>query len=249
LTLRPARRAVFAGLGLIVLVLLWQLAFTLGGPFVMPAPIDAFARAMDIVRTGAVWHPAAITTAHVLIGFGTGGAAGLLLGLAGGVIDDLGAALDAISTVILGIPPIIWIVLALLWFGPQGMVPAFTVAVGIAPVVFAGAIAGMKSSHPELDELAAAFDAPWRQRFFEIKLPQISIALLPALATALGFAWKIALMAEVLDAGSGIGGAIADARANLDTTDTMAWVVIALGLLLATDFLLSKAAQTPTLNT
>ncbi len=76
------------------------------------------------------------------------------------------------------------------------MVPSFTVAIGIAPVVFAGAIAGMRAAHREFDELAAAFGAPWRQRFFEIKIPQLSVALLPALATALGFAWKIALMAE-----------------------------------------------------
>ncbi len=242
----PARRALFAALGLFVLALLWQLAFQLGGPFVMPAPLDAFARVIELIRSGAVWRPAGITTAHVLFGFGLGGIVGLVLGLLGGANDDLGTSLQTISTAILGIPPIIWIVLALLWFGPRGMVPSFTVAVGVAPVVFAGAIAGMRSSHPEFDELAAAFNAPWRQRFLEIKIPQISVALLPALATALGFAWKMALMAEVLDAGGGIGGAIADARSHLDTTETMAWVVIALMLLLISDLLLAKAAQTPT---
>ncbi len=244
----PARRALFATLGLFVLALLWQLAFRLGGPFVMPAPLDALAYALDLVRSGAVWRPAGITTLHVLFGFGLGGMAGLVLGLLGGANDDLGTVLQTISTVILGIPPIIWLVLALLWFGPQGMAPSFTVAVGVAPVVFAGAIAGMRSSHSEFDELAAAFNAPWRQRFLEIKIPQISVALLPPLATALGYAWKMALMAEVLDAGGGIGGAIADARSHLDTTETMAWVVIALVLLLITDLMLSKAAQTSALS-
>jgi NitT/TauT family transport system permease protein len=241
--LQAARRALFAALGLCVLVGLWQWAFILGGPFVMPAPADAFAQVIDLIRAGTVWQPAGVTTAHVLAGFAIGGAAGLILGLLGGAHDDLGIVLETISTVILGIPPIIWIVLALLWFGPQGLVPTFTVAIGIAPVVFAGAFAGMRSSHAEFDELAAAFDAPWRQRFFEIKLPQIAVALLPALATALGFAWKIALMAEVIDAGSGIGGKIADARSHLDTVETMAWVVIALTLLLVTDLLLAKAMR------
>ncbi len=237
------RRAFFAGLGLAALLALWQLGFILGGPFVLPAPVESFATALTFIRSGEVWQPAAMTTLHVLIGFAIGAGAGLILGLAGGAIDDLGAALNAISTIILGIPPIIWIVLALFWFGPHGIVPTFTVAIGIAPLVFAAALAGMRAAHPDFAELAEAFHAPWRQRLFEIHLPQLSVVLAPALASALGFAWKMALMAEVLDAGSGLGGRIALARANLDLPETMAWVVIALALLFATDLIFAKLAH------
>jgi len=240
------RRRLFAGLGLLCLAALWQLGFMIGGPFVLPAPADAFSTSFDLIRDGEAWQPAAVTTGHVLLGYAIGAAAGLILGLIGGAVDDLGAAFGAISTVILGVPPIIWIVLALFWFGPQGIVPTFTVAIGIAPVVFAAALAGTRTAHPEFEELAAAFNAPWRQRLFEIRLPQLSVALMPALASALGFAWKIALMAEVLDAGSGLGGRIATARANLDTTQTMAWVIIALALLLVSDRLLARAAESST---
>lgn len=230
-------------LGLLTLAALWQLAFVLGGSFVMPALPDTLARAAELFRSGDVWLPAGVTTLHVAFGFGLGGAIGLLLGLLAGSNASLGVMLETISTVILGVPPIIWIVLALLWFGPQGLVPTFTIAIGIAPVVFAGAFAGMRSARPEFDELAAAFNAPWHLRFFEIKLPQIMVPLLPALATALGFAWKIALMAEIIDSGSGIGGKIADARTHLDTVETMGWVLIAVGLLLASDFLLAQVAR------
>jgi NitT/TauT family transport system permease protein len=236
---KSGRRAVFAGLGLLSLMALWQLGFVLGGPLVLPAPADAFAEAFSLIRSGVATEPAAVTTWHVVQGFAIGSSAGLSLGLIGGAVDDLGAALNAISTVILGIPPIIWIVLALFWFGPQGIVPTFTVAIGIAPIIFAAALAGMRGAQRDFDELAAAFNAPWRQQLFEIRLPQLSLALLPALASALGFAWKMALMAEVLDAGSGLGGKIAVARANFDTTQTLAWVVIALALLVITDLLLA----------
>lgn len=243
MTATPKRRALFAGLGLLGLLGLWQLGFAVGGPFVLPAPAAAFATAFGFLRDGSIWQPAAATTIHVLLGYAIGAGAGLCLGLIGGVIEDFGSALDAMATVILGVPPIIWIVLALFWFGPQSIAPIFTVAIGIAPVIFAAALTGMRAAHPDFDELADAFGAPLRQRLFEIRLPQISIALMPALASALGFAWKIALMAEVLDAGSGLGGRIAAARANLDTTETLAWVVVALALLLATDLLLAGLAK------
>ena len=240
---RGPGRFFFAGLGLAALVGLWQLGFTLGGPFVLPAPTETFATAWSFIRSGAVWQPAAATTGHVLAGYAAGAAVGLALGLIGGSVDALGTALQAISTIILGIPPIIWIVLALFWFGPQGLVPTFTVAIGIAPLVFAAALMGMRAAHPELEELADAFRAPLKQRFFEIRLPQLSVALAPALTSALGFAWKMALMAEVLDASSGLGGQIALARANLDLPETMAWVVIALALLLVTDVLLAQLGR------
>lgn len=70
----------------------------------------------------------------------------------------------------------------------------------------------------------------------------MAVSLVPALATALGLAWKMALMAEVLGGGQGIGGRLADARSHLDMAETMAWIVIALALLLATDRLLARAA-------
>ncbi len=240
---RGAGNFLLVGLGVLALVGLWQLGFTLGGPFVLPAPTETFATALSLIGDGSVWQPALATTGHVLAGYAVGAAVGVALGLIGGSVDALGTALQVISTIILGIPPIIWIVLALFWFGPHGIVPTFTVAIGIAPFVFAAALMGMRTTHPELEELADAFHAPLKQRFLEIRLPQLSVALAPALTSALGFAWKMALMAEVLDAGSGLGGRVALARANLDLPETMAWVVIALALLLLTDFLLAKLGR------
>ena len=240
-----ARPIFFAAAGVACLIALWQFGFALGGPFVLPAPAQTFERIIVLGEAGTIWQPAAVTSAHVIAGFGAGAAAGILLGLAGSALDDLGAALEAIATIILGVPPIVWVVLALLWFGPRGIVPAFTVAIGIAPVVFGAMMAGMRASRPEFDELALAYGAPWRQRLFEVRLPQVAIAVTPALASSLGFAWKIALMAEVLSGGSGIGGRIADARADLDTVETMAWVVIALILLVLTDRMLARITKAP----
>jgi len=240
----PIRAFVSASAGIAILIGLWQLAFLAGGPFVMPEPVDAFEKALSLVESGEVWQPAYVTGLHVAFGYLAGAAGGFCLGLLAGLQKDMGTALDTISTLILGVPPIIWIVLALLWFGPGNIMPAFTVAIGITPVIFAGAFGGLRSVSAEFDELALSFRAPWHQHFLEIRLPQISIALIPALATALGFAWKIALMAEVIGAGSGIGGKIADARSHLDTVETMAWVLIALTLLFATDWLLARATAT-----
>lgn len=236
----PIGKALFPALGVLLLLLLWQIGFWLGGPFVLPAPLDVALCLAQLARSGALWLPALVTTGHVLAGYGLAAVFGMFFGLAGGLAGNLGAMLDSMSRLILGIPPVIWVVLALFWFGPTGKVAVFTVAIGIAPVMFAGAIAGMRAAQPELEEMAASFNAPWRQRLWEIRLPQVMAVLLPALTTSLGLAWKVALMAEIFSGDTGIGGEIATARAYLDTTATMAWVVAALALLLLTDLLLAR---------
>ena len=49
-------------------------------------------------------------------------------------------------------------------------------------------------------------------------------------------AFKVAIMAELLSNAGGIGGALAISRANLDISEAMAWVVIAVMLVLLFDF-------------
>jgi len=60
--------------------------------------------------------------------------------------------------------------------------------------------------------------------------------LFPALALALGTAFKVAVMAELLVTVDGIGGALATARSNLDVAAALAWVLIAVGALLAVEY-------------
>ena len=142
------------------------------------------------------------------------------------------------ATAILGVPPIAWVVLSLLWFGPGGLGPLFTVAITAMPIVFAATLQGVRSRDPQLAELARVLRLPMRSRLLRIMLPELATLLAPALATTVALAWKVALMAEVLGDGSGIGGRFATARAHLDLPEAMAWIVLVVGFVLITDALL-----------
>ena len=58
-------------------------------------------------------------------------------------------------TVLLGTPPIAWLVLAMLWFGMSDGTPVFTVFIACFPVVFASALQGTRTldQRPELKRL------------------------------------------------------------------------------------------------
>ncbi len=74
-----------------------------------------------------------------------------------------------------------------------------------------------------------------RSRLFRITLPGLATVLAPALTTAIAISWKVALTAEVLGDGSGIGGRFAEARAHLDLAEAMAWIALVACLVLVVD--------------
>lgn len=228
----------WGGLGLLALAAAWQAGHDALGPFVLPSLGATFGELADLVRSGAALPPLLQTAGHALGGFLIGGACGLALGLLGGFVLPVGAMSAPVLTAILGTPPIAWVVLALLWFGPGGGAPIFTVAVTAAPIVFLAALQGVRDRDAALMEMARIYRAPARQRLSDILLPRLAQALAPAFATALAFSFKVAVMAEVLSGADGVGGAIAAARAYLDLPQTMAWIVLVVLVLLVADAVL-----------
>ena len=236
------RRVLPAALGIAGLLGTWQLIHGLTGALVLPSPLAVASRIVELAATPGTLGALGLTAADALGGLCAGGLVGILLGAAGGAVRPVGDALRPVMTIILGVPNIAWVVLALLWFGPQGLAPAFTVALTCLPVLFAGTWHGMRARDPDLADMARVFAFPPLMRATELALPQIGAHILPALATALGLAFKVAVMAEVLSGGSGVGGQIATARAYLETDLVLAWIVLIVAVLLLLDAVLARVA-------
>ncbi|MFG1418163.1 ABC transporter permease subunit [Xanthobacter sp. V0B-10] len=228
----------WGALGVLALLAAWQWGHYALGPFVLPSLQETGRALWRLVAEGLALPALAATAGHALGGFLVGGVAGLALGLAGGLVTPVGAMVAPVLVMILGTPPIAWVVLALLWFGPGGGAPAFTVAVTAAPIVFLAALQGVRSRDPRLDEMARVYRAPARMRASDLILPALADHLAPAFATALAFSFKVAVMAEVLSGSDGVGGGIANARAYLDLAETMAWIVLVVAFLLLADAVL-----------
>ncbi len=228
----------WGALGLVLLLGLWQWGALALGPFVLPTVPQTVVAIIDLFAAGQAVPELMTTAGHAVGGFLAGAVAGVLLGLAGGLVLPLGAMTTPVLIAILGTPPIAWVVLALLWFGPGGATPTFTVAITAAPIVFLAALQGVRSRDPRLAEMARIYRAPPLQRLTDLLLPELADHLVPAFATALAFAFKVAVMAEVLSGASGVGGGIARARAHIDLAQTMAWIVLVVLFLLAADAVL-----------
>lgn len=227
----------WAGLaGFSLLAALWQAGHEAYGSFILPAPLETLAAAARLLRDGQAQTLLLLTTERALTGFGLSAALGLTAGVAAGYSPATLRLARPILTVVLGVPPIAWIVLAMIWFGASDATVALTILISATPVVFVGAVEGVVTRDRGLDEMAEVFGAGPVRRFLHVALRQISAQALPALILALGTSFKVAVMAELLANAGGIGGALARARAMLDVTEALAWVGLAVAALILVEY-------------
>ena len=232
------RRILWGTIGFAAVWATWEWGHAVLGPFVLPHPSEAVQTLFRLFVSGEVGTALRTTAAQSLAGWAVACLAGITLALAASMSERLRYALRPVATGFLGIPPVAWLMLAFLWFGSSGLMSAFTVAITIFPVIFIAMLQGLDARDPALAELARVYHASKTLTFTDIDLPQLLDHLLPAAATALGFAWKICVMSEVMGSGTGIGGRLATARAHLDLPETLAWIVLITMLVLACDVVL-----------
>ncbi|QKK01475.1 MAG: ABC transporter permease subunit [Pseudomonadota bacterium] len=228
---------------LLALFALWDAGNRVYGDLILPSPLASI-RALGVLWQDAVLGEALLTTARrALSGFGLA----IVIGSAAGIVAGLSVTAAVLTrplvTVLMGTPPIAWVVLALIWFGATDASPIFVVLIATGPLVFIGALQGARTLDGGLAEMARAYRLPAARRFVTVSLPHILSYLFPAWISALGIAWKVVVMAELLTTPDGVGAGLAVARTQLDMASAMAWVISVVALLLMTEYLLLEPVK------
>jgi ABC-type nitrate/sulfonate/bicarbonate transport system permease component len=242
---RPALRAVrwrrplpdwLSVLGLVLLVLLWQLAHVAVGKY-FPTPL-AVARAawanfaasryftgLGLPEGGYLPHLVS-TTLTVLAGVALGGAVGTATGLASG-LDRVARQIFAPLVAILGTVPILVAApFFLIWFGLAESSKVILVGFYSGVVLHIYAERSLGNLSPRYREYAATLGADLRLTFRAVVLPGVAPELFGGLRTALGAAWGLAAIAELLGALHGIGRVIIATWAVYDVAAMMAGILM-----------------------
>lgn len=234
----------WAGLAaLALLAAVWQAGHEAYGPFILTSPLETVQAIGGLTVDPDAIAIAALTLQRAITGFALVATIGMVLGVVAGYSPATLRLTTPLITVLLGVPPIAWIVLAMIWFGGSDATVRTVIIVAALPVVFMGAARGISTRDRSLDRMAEAFGAGPIRRFLTIGLRQTTTTLFPALALALGTAFKVAVMAELLANAGGIGGALANARINLDIAEALAWVSVAVILLILVEYTLVQPVK------
>ncbi len=167
-------RWIWRVLGVAIILAAWEIVHFVWGPFILPSLTETGRAITHIIGNGEA-TPAVLSTAQqALAGCLIGAVTGFALGVIGGYAAPIGETLSPFATVVLGVPPIVWVVLALLWFGPGSIEPGFTVVMTAFPIVFAATLQGVRSRDTNIDEMARVYGASKRLRMTDILLPQLA---------------------------------------------------------------------------
>ncbi len=226
-----------ASSGIFILCAVWHYAALSLGDLVLPQPLTVFRRVYAILHNSqesqvliTLYRTAVALFIAIVFGMGAG--------ILAGTSKTLNLLLRPLITVLLGMPPIVWVVLALFWFGMGDTGIIFTIIISVMPLTFASAVRGMMTVEEDLSEMLTAYRLSWFEQVKHLYLPHLLNYLLPAAIVAVGTGVKITIMAELLGASNGIGSKIADARTMLDTQEVLAYVVLVLAIIMVIEYLI-----------
>lgn len=227
----------WAGLcGLSLFAAAWQLGHETYGSFILPSPAETFSALHAILGHDDNRWLIAATAGRALSGFTIAATAGTIAGVIAGYHPAVMRLARPQITLLLGVPPIAWIVLLMIWFGNGAGTVTATAMVACFPVVFIGASEGIVGRDRGLDDMAKSIGFGRLARLIRIALRQMLHALFPALVMALGTAFKAAVMAELLANAGGVGEQLAIARSNLDVSAALAWILLSVLALISVEY-------------
>ncbi len=224
---------------LFLFLAVWDLGNQLNGSLILPSPQETFIALWSMLHTVDIWQDVAITVERSLWGFVISVLLGGLLGILAGSFATASMMSRPIITVMMGVPPIAWIILALLWFGVSDGSIIFTLVVASFPIVFVGALQGTRTLEGDLNDMSNSFKTPFFMRLTDVYFPHVFSYLFPASISALGMSWKVVIMSELLaSTPTGIGASLAVARSHFDSAVAMALVLIMVIFLLLIEYVL-----------
>jgi NitT/TauT family transport system permease protein/sulfonate transport system permease protein len=105
-----------------------------------------------------------------------------------------------------------------IWFGVSNPTVVFIETLIILPFCLTNALEGFRNIDAELEEMGRSLTRNRWRRFTHLTLPLVMPFLAAGLRISFGICWKIALVAELFGAQSGLGYLLLQAQANADAT-------------------------------
>ena len=221
------------------LVLLWKLASVLiGTDIILPAPETVFLRLVKIIMSAEFRLAAGSTILRTLYGLLISFILGFSAGIACGTNKTIDALLSPVVSTARTVPVMSIILLAMIWFKTD-FVPVFVCVLMIFPILTANVKQGVSSVNRKLLDFGKVYGLTRAEILLEITIPSVVPFVLAGLRAAIGVAWKVVIAAEVLSQPlHAVGTGLQFSQMNLETSEVLAWTVIAVFLSWLSEMLL-----------
>ena len=221
-----------------VLILLgWQALDSFGwiNSRLMPSPVMVAAAFWQLLVTGQLLGNLWVSLVRVMFGLGIGVALGTVFGLFAGLSRFGENTVDSTLQMVRTLPHLALIPLFILWFGIGETPKIALIALGSVFPIYLNLFAGIRAVDRKIIEAASTLDLTRAEIIWNVILPGALPSFLVGLRYAVGIAWLTLVVAEQVNASSGIGYLVMNARDFLETDVIFVGLIIYAILGLTTD--------------
>lgn len=226
------RLAVPAGI-----IALWY-ALTASGyfsPQTMPSPWAVGISFWQLIVTGELWPNLLISLQRVAVGLSIGVGLGVILGLLSSLSRFGEDSIDATVQMGRTLPHLALIPLMILWFGIGELPKVVLIALGSLFPIYLNLFSAVRGTDRKLVEAASTLGLSHAETIWHVILPAAVPGFLVGLRQALGASWISLVVAEQINASSGVGYLVMNARDFLRTDIIFDGLIVYALLGLATD--------------
>lgn len=239
------KKRIFKTLAIIACYLAaWELiSLLVGKELLFPAPFTTLARFFELLGERESWMVALLTLLRVMGGFLCGVVCGALLGVLTARFPLADALLAPLRGVVKATPVTSFILLALLWIA-GALVPMFIAFLMVVPIVWTNTADAILHTDNRLVEMGRAFGFSRTKIIKKIYIPSVLPQFLAACTTALGFAWKSGVAAEIIALPkNSVGYMLYESKLHIETVDLFAWTLLVVLLSMLLEFALVRCMR------
>ncbi|MDR0899801.1 MAG: ABC transporter permease subunit [Lactobacillaceae bacterium] len=216
----------------VLLIIFWQLSAVVGilDTKVIPSPLQVIQQGIKLTKNGTLPKNIAVSLYRATLGFLLGGSIGFVLGMANALSTLSRNLLDSTIQMIRNIPHLALLPLFIVWFGIGEPAKVYLVALGVMFPIYINTYNGIKNVSPDLIEMGQLYQLSRSKMFKKIIFPGALPSILVGVRYALGVMWTTLIVAETVNAKSGLGYMATDAQ-NFANTKTLILVVVMYAIL------------------
>lgn len=239
----PARRgvphaALWRAGGWLIILAGWALLARSQLDYILPGPARTWQALVELTTNHALLSALALTLGRGAAGLGVAVIIGVAWGWLNAKFPRFGYLSMPLMQILMSTPGIIFVIVAMVWFGTNGIVVVFVVGAVTVPLLTAATAQAFGAIDPDLLEMARVFRLEARKVVRHIVVPSVAPPILAAATVALGQSIRVSVMAELLATASGIGADIRLAQINIETPDVFAYALVMTAVTFSLELLL-----------
>jgi sulfonate transport system permease protein len=197
-----------------MLLFIWKLALWRGvvSPQLLVSPEKVAWRLWKMIENGVLWKNLRSSIFIVLMGFGWGSAAGLILGTAMGLSGRMNDFIHPMFHAVRQVPLFGWMPFLILLLGIEERFRIVFVGIGTFYLMTLNTYEGVSNVSKEYLEVAEVLECGYLKRFFSFIVPEAMPSIFVGLRNGFSMSWMSVVGAEMIASSLGIGFLMTNAR-------------------------------------